>query len=207
VEDEDLPTKPPGDAINLSVSRNSFRRKSESKQKQSRGEKLLQEVESASKLMKRIDSEKKRTLNRMDSIKSNASSNSGTGQNSAGAGAGAPSSGDANVLKKLRKSFSRQLSKMSSFSEDMDYQMSLSGSLSPQSHSPAPHRSRGQDDILDEEEEEEVKEEEDDNSIGSISSFDSGHDLLRFEDRSSRHSSFGDTILLRSRSGSDLDNI
>lgn len=95
-----------------------------------------------------------------------------------------------NILKSVRKSYSKQLSKMSSMGEDVPQKERRRSSRIapedlPKSDGPQP-----------------LKKSPSDDSIESIKSFDSIH---KFQNISSKNDSFGDTIVLRSMSGGSME--
>jgi len=194
-DDEDLPIKSPGDSRNLNLVRNSLR---SSHEVTTKGK--LDRVESARQLVQRVESatflldQKEKSG---DDVR-NPSTPQSTLRNNGEVDDERPVSADAgdgsSVLKNVRRSFTRQLSKMSSFAES-ETQGSPASSLCASVQSPgSPTRNSIK-----------LKTPNSRDSMDSVSSFDSGAELLRFDNPRSANSSFGETILLRSRSSSELD--
>lgn len=185
-EDEDLPTKSLGVSKNIDFARNSFRHKRPSARQ------LLDNVETASHLLQRMDSDLGMGIKRVDSVHSMTSTESPVVISKT-----ISKHADEGTLTNLRRTFSRQLSRMASMTEGGEGNRSRSPKRSSpkvpalqldtaavvtkkRSHSQGSNGSLGS------------------NSMQSITSFDSGEHLLRFDNfPSSRKSSYGDTIFLQ----------
>jgi hypothetical protein len=194
-EDEDLPTKSLGDTKNIDLMRNSLRSSHQTtRKKQERVEsarQLIQRVESASHILEQNVNDQ--------GAKAKTSGRASFTRKKSGEVESKPIVADSDsgkeVLSSLRRTFSRQLSKMSSFSDSPKGSPIPSNRKSSQSPGSSTRRVNGHM----------ITRSEDSMDVDSVASFDSAHELIRFDNPQSANSSFGETIFLRSRSSGELD--
>ena len=212
-EDEDMPTQSIGNIQNIDVGRNSLRQKRRSSRhvisKMDSASNLLMTINSALKVnkknVKRVDRDKQKDIHRDSAARHTPDKGTSPKPNRRrGEDGGGGDEDGGTTLTNLRRSFSRQLSKMASMSAE-DRSRSPKRSTASDSRSPLVPALRLAEEVSMKHAHSEDSHDSN-HSMQSIASFDSGHDLLRFQNHpSSRNSSFGDTILLDTSTHLDLD--